>query len=105
MREILFLNNTRNVQEPRPEYTIFSTNIWDNGTVGNFWDDYHGTDNNNDGIGDTPYVIDGNNQDNYPLVEPYAIPEFPSWVILPLLFVVTLVGVIARNKIRKNGLE
>jgi len=34
-----------------------------------------------------------------------GIPEFPSWTILPLLIVVTLVGVIIRNKIRKNELE
>jgi N-acetylneuraminic acid mutarotase len=33
-----------------------------------------------------------------------AIPEFPSWTILPLLIVATLVGVIIRNKIIKNGL-
>jgi hypothetical protein len=34
-----------------------------------------------------------------------VIPEFPSWTILPLLIAATLVGVIIRNKIRKNGLE
>jgi len=34
-----------------------------------------------------------------------SIPEFPSWVILPLLILATLVGVIIRNKIRKKGLE
>ena len=31
------------------------------------------------------------------------IPEFPSWTILPLLIVATLVGIIIR--IKKNGLE
>ena len=34
-----------------------------------------------------------------------SIPEFPSWTILPLLIVVTLVGVTVRNKIRKKVLE
>ncbi len=34
-----------------------------------------------------------------------TIPEFPSWTILPLLIAATLVGVIVRNKIRKNGLK
>ena len=34
-----------------------------------------------------------------------VIPEFPSWAILPLLIVATLVGVTVRNKIRKNGVE
>ncbi len=35
----------------------------------------------------------------------YGIPEFPSWIILPLLIVVTLVVIIFRNKIRKKALE
>ena len=38
------------------------------------------------------------------LSEYTTIPEFPSWTILPLLIVATLVGVTIRNKIRKNEL-
>jgi hypothetical protein len=34
---------------------------------GNYWSDYAGYDNNNDGIGDTPY-ISGNVIDYYPIV-------------------------------------
>jgi parallel beta-helix repeat protein len=49
------------------------TNIWydaSNGT-GNYWDNYTGSDENHDGIGDTPYVIpDAENQDMYPLMTP-----------------------------------
>lgn len=50
-----------------------SSNIWDDGVKGNHWDDYDGKDlNPKDGIGDTPYIIPGgDNQDNYPLMEPY----------------------------------
>jgi len=66
-----------------------SVNVWNIGVVGkgNYWSNYNGTDNNGDGIGDTPYIIDEINQDNYPLMEPVetaVISEFPSWV--PLLF-------------------
>ncbi len=45
-------------------------NTWDNGAEGNYWSDYNGTDTNGDGIGDTPYIINENNQDNYPLIFP-----------------------------------
>ncbi len=45
------------------------TNFWDNGTVGNYWDDYMGFDANDDGIGDEPYNITGSagSQDNFPI--------------------------------------
>jgi hypothetical protein len=42
--------------------------IWDNGFEGNYWSDYNGSDSNQDGIGDTPYVINANNTDHYPLM-------------------------------------
>ena len=38
--------------------------------LGNYWNDYNGIDSNEDGIGDTPYIIDRNNVDEYPLVVP-----------------------------------
>lgn len=63
------------------------TTFWDNGTIGNYWNDYNGTDSNGDGVGDSPYVITGvkwdndvrgdvsfvAGQDNYPLMAPYDI--------------------------------
>jgi parallel beta-helix repeat protein len=45
-------------------------NVWDNGKEGNYWSDYSGTDANGNGVGDTPYVIDVNNVDHYPLMAP-----------------------------------
>jgi len=62
-------------------YCYESTNVWDNGYLsgGNYWIDYTGVDANSDGIGDTPYVIDANNQDNYPLMEPWSpTPTIPT---------------------------
>ena len=66
-----FINNTNNAYDE-------CSNYWDNGTAGNYWSDYNGTDVNGDGIGDTPYSISGgSNQDNYPLM----YPESSDWVI------------------------
>ena len=49
-------------------------NTWDNGCQGNYWSDYNGTDLDVDGIGDTPYIIDENNTDRYPLMNRYWNP-------------------------------
>jgi len=91
-----FVNNVRQV------YYIVApvANVWDDGypSGGNYWSDYDGTDANKDGIGDTPYIIDANNTDHYPLMTQYVIPEFPSFVILPLFFMATLLAVITYRR-------
>jgi parallel beta-helix repeat protein len=91
----IFINNSYNFRVESPYL-----NYWDNGKEGNYWDDYSGQDNNGDGIGDTPYIINENNQDNYPLTEPITIPEFPSWLILPLFLMAVLFAVILKKRIR-----
>jgi len=58
-------------------------NVWDDNypSGGNYWSDFSGVDGYNgpsqdvlgsDGISDTPHVINGNNQDNYPLMNPWT---------------------------------
>jgi parallel beta-helix repeat protein len=53
-----------------------SINMWDDGIVGNYWSDYDGTDANGDGIGDTPYEVDSENIDRYPLIKPSNISVY-----------------------------
>ena len=71
-----FIHN-RFIDNPTQVINLNSTfaNTWDNGTEGNHWSDYNGTDNEGDGIGDTPYIIDESNQDNYPLMNPCETSE------------------------------
>jgi parallel beta-helix repeat protein len=54
--------------------TVGATNTWDNGYLlgGNYWSNYTGSDLNGDGIGDTPHIIDANNQDNYPFMNSWT---------------------------------
>ena len=70
-------------------------NNWDNGTVGNYWSDYNGTELDNSGLGSTPYIIQTvymnytlnrnetvwEGQDNYPLISPVDITIGPVGVI------------------------
>ncbi|MCW3132200.1 MAG: right-handed parallel beta-helix repeat-containing protein [Candidatus Methanospirare jalkutatii] len=83
-----FINNTYNA------FSYDSTNIWNStekitytyrgskfeNYMGNYWDDYKGSDANGDGIGDMPYSIDSD-KDYYPLMRPfeyYFAPEEPK---------------------------
>jgi len=75
-----FVNNTLQV------ISSASINIWDNGypSGGNYWSDYTGADlksgpnqdqPGSDGVGDTPYTIDANNTDRYPLMNAIAVHD------------------------------
>lgn len=76
-----FINDTLPVH-----FHVNSSNSWDDGypSGGNYWGNYNGTDSRrglfqnvsgSDGIGDTPYIIDSNNTDHFPLEKPYAGPH------------------------------
>ncbi len=45
-----------------------ATNQWDNGSQGNYWDFYQGVDANQDGIGDTPFIISDQSADRFPYI-------------------------------------
>jgi parallel beta-helix repeat protein len=122
-----FINNTQQVglyPDPNAKYT----NIWAADSIlgGNYWDDYNGSDINKDGIGDTPYVIDDNNKDNYPLMLPVtisisasflyglsqtetvntnllasspAVPEFPAIVVLSFFVIISLITILVKKRI------
>lgn len=47
-------------------------NMWDNEVEGNYWNVSTIIDLNHDGIGDTPYIVDENNTDNYPLMSIFS---------------------------------
>lgn len=80
-----FINNLEQVRDVSLDYPDLnltaSINIWNDSypSGGNFWSDYTGVDANGDGIGDVPYVIDSNNQDNYPLVASISVFDAGVW--------------------------
>jgi hypothetical protein len=67
----IFVNNSVNIYFYGK--VVAGGNFWDNSSQGNYWSDYTGEDLNKDGVGDTPYIINSLNQDNYPLMTPVAI--------------------------------
>jgi parallel beta-helix repeat protein len=80
-----FINNTQQVAISGSE-----PNTWDDGypSGGNYWSNYTGSDSHSspyqnetgsDGIGDTPYVIDANNTDHYPLMGPITSFGAGTW--------------------------
>lgn len=62
-------NNTFVLNNKNGQDDSFNINYWSYSMLGNYWDDYGGDDANDDGIGDTPYVVSGirGRLDNYPI--------------------------------------
>jgi len=81
---IIYHNNfIENKLQNARVYEKNTGSIFDNGypSGGNYWSDYTGLDlfsgpyqnvTGSDGIGDTPYIIDENSVDHYPLMEPWC---------------------------------
>jgi len=87
-----FINNTKQVDIATSNMSV--DNFWDNGypSGGNYWSDYNGTDfysgpyqneTWSDGIGDTPYEIDENNTDHYPLMYPWGSSPTVGGICVP----------------------
>jgi len=96
-----FISNTKQWDDigftPWPIPLQISVSIWDDGKEGNYWSDYedkypNATELISSGIWNTPYVLDENNKDNYPLMKPFIIPEFPSWASILLILTVLSVA-------------
>jgi parallel beta-helix repeat protein len=100
-----------NFQVSMPGYgptNIANLNFWSKDGEGNFWSDYttrysNATQINGTDIGDTPFFINENNIDYYPLLESIIIPEFPS--LTPLVagfFAVTVLSIIYKRHFRQR---
>ena len=75
-----FVNNTRHVKMETPD----STNLWNNvfPQGGNYWDNQleatdllrgpHQNETGSDGISDTPFTVDEDDSDRYPLMKPMS---------------------------------
>ena len=94
-----FINNTPQVYIVTPGLA----NSWDDGypSGGNYWSDYAGIDEKSgpnqdsigsDGIGDTQYILDGDNRDKYPLMNPWSSPVGHDVAIISVVHSKTIVG-------------
>ena len=104
-----FVNSTdKHIYFDSPDHT----NIWNNGypSGGNYWSNYTGVDQKkgpsqseagSDGTGDTPFVINDNNIDHFPLITQFhqqdqvQSPQDQTWWLIGLGLVAVLVIAIA----------
>ena len=101
-----FIGNNLNARDDGIE------NRWDNAIIGNYWDDYQGVDANDNGIGDTPYFIEGaaESQDNFPIWNDGPDSNIFFFVAVGIIIsIVSLsiisMGIIIRKRILKVRLK
>ena len=91
------------IDNSQQAYTRASTNVWhdDYPFGGNYWSEYTGSDEKSgpgqdlpgsDSIGDIAYVIDGDNRDEYPLMDPPPVKEWAHGVARVFPLNIVLVG-------------
>jgi parallel beta-helix repeat protein len=84
-----FIENTNQAQDNT------NANLWNDTypSGGNYWSDYYGIDLNSteaqnipppDGIGDSPYIIDSDSQDNFPLIRATGIFLNKGWNLISI---------------------
>lgn len=87
--------------------------------MGNYWSEYNEVDSNNDGIGDTPYILDQHLPsaqwvylDSYPLVDPlsnYTIlgeasgSSIPSYSLFILMGIISLTSLLILKRAKKSS--
>jgi hypothetical protein len=76
----IYLNNMLMGEDDPPYLSQLTAqgNLWDNGSIGNYWIVYEtlyssASEIAYSGIGDTPYILNKINVDHYPLMYPYDI--------------------------------
>jgi hypothetical protein len=77
-----FVNNTEQINNDQTYYgnygseaAIYPAGDYDDGKEGNYWSDYRGEDKNENGLGDSPYVVSTGIKDRYPLMQPWGAPS------------------------------
>jgi len=81
-----FINNTVDVKYSGTFVAQHYANNWDNGTVGNYWSAYEGSDFDGNGIGDVPYRIENSEIDSFPLMNKVSKnkPPLLDFVTVPM---------------------
>jgi len=83
-----FINNNENA------FDDGSNNRWDNGTMGNYWSNYNGSDPDGNGIGNIPYMISGSagSQDNFPLMKCPISAQDGGGIPIELIILISVIS-------------